>query len=286
VEVNGSANAGLYDQELALQWVQKYVHLFGGDKDRVTIVGESAGGGSGMHQITAYGGLKGKVPFQWAIPQSPMLQPIPGTIQQEAIYTKTLQSASQITGRNITTLQQLRSLSASKLYYTNCLAVAVPPYGLFTFGPALDGKFAPRLPGELFLTGQFGTSLNLMIGHSANEGLLFSSPNIQNDTDFADYVSMVIPSADAETVDYITKVLYSPVFDGSNGYTSQILRTDLLFSELAFTCNTRFIDLAYGNKTFSYLFSVPPALHGDDNPYCKYLTSPLTRPNNRTSIVL
>lgn len=223
-----------------------------------------------MHQVTAYGGLKGKVPFHQAIPQSPGFQPIPGTIQQEAIYAKTLQSASQITGRNITTLQQLRSLSALDLYYTNCLAVAVPSYGLFTYGPVVDGKFVPRLPGELFLTGQFDTSLNLMIGHSADEGLLFSSPYIQNNTDFAGYVSTVLPSADAETVDYITEVLYPPIFDGSHGYASQILRTDLFFSELAFTCNTRFMDLAYGNKTFSYLFSVPPALHGDDNQYGKY----------------
>lgn len=67
----GTANAGLHDQRFALEWVQKYIHLFGGDKDRVTVFGESAGGGSVMHQITAYGGEKGPVPFQAAIPQSP-----------------------------------------------------------------------------------------------------------------------------------------------------------------------------------------------------------------------
>lgn len=39
----GTPNAGLYDQFLALQWVQHYVHLFGGDPSAVTIGGESAG---------------------------------------------------------------------------------------------------------------------------------------------------------------------------------------------------------------------------------------------------
>lgn len=52
VKKDGIANAGLLDQRFALEWVQKYIHLFGGDPDRVTIFGESAGGGSIVHQIT------------------------------------------------------------------------------------------------------------------------------------------------------------------------------------------------------------------------------------------
>ena len=49
---NGTANAGLLDQRFALEWVQQYIHLFGGDKNKVTVFGESAGGGSIEHQIT------------------------------------------------------------------------------------------------------------------------------------------------------------------------------------------------------------------------------------------
>ncbi|PCG95645.1 Carboxylesterase, type B [Penicillium occitanis (nom. inval.)] len=40
---HGTTSAGLYDQYLALQWVQKYISLFGGDPDRVTIGGIPAG---------------------------------------------------------------------------------------------------------------------------------------------------------------------------------------------------------------------------------------------------
>jgi len=36
--------------------VQKYVHLFGGDPAKVTIIGGSAGGGSVMNQMIGYGG--------------------------------------------------------------------------------------------------------------------------------------------------------------------------------------------------------------------------------------
>ena len=36
---NGTANAGIHDQRLALEWIQKYIHLFGGDPSQVTIGG-------------------------------------------------------------------------------------------------------------------------------------------------------------------------------------------------------------------------------------------------------
>jgi carboxylesterase type B len=56
---NGVANAGLLDQTFALQWVQAYIDLFGGDPEQVTISGVSAGAGSVMLQDIAYGGTLG-----------------------------------------------------------------------------------------------------------------------------------------------------------------------------------------------------------------------------------
>lgn len=59
VKKDGTLNAGLLDQRLSLEWIQKNIHLFGGDKSRVTIHGVSAGGGSVMLQSMANGGCDG-----------------------------------------------------------------------------------------------------------------------------------------------------------------------------------------------------------------------------------
>lgn len=59
----GQLNAGLLDMELALQWVQNYIHLFGGDPRRVTIGGESAGAGAVMLLSLLRGGHLGESLF-------------------------------------------------------------------------------------------------------------------------------------------------------------------------------------------------------------------------------
>src|SRR5690242_11103638 len=66
-EFAGSGNAGILDQIAALEWVRDNIEAFGGDPAKVTIFGESAGGGS---VGTLLGAPSARGLFHQAIPQS------------------------------------------------------------------------------------------------------------------------------------------------------------------------------------------------------------------------
>jgi para-nitrobenzyl esterase len=63
-------NLGLLDQISALRWVQRHIDIFGGDPDRVTVIGQSAG----AHNIASMLAIRGTESlFRRAVLQSPPL---------------------------------------------------------------------------------------------------------------------------------------------------------------------------------------------------------------------
>ncbi|KAJ5797300.1 uncharacterized protein N7503_006596 [Penicillium pulvis] len=262
---DGTANVGLHDQRFALEWVYKNIHLFGGDHQRVTLIGESAGAGSIMHQITAYGGTGGPSRFQQAILQSPAWVPMPDKKQPE----QTLQNFLQLL--NVSTLDEARQLPSSQLIAANAYQVATQSkWGEFTYTPVVDGTFVPALPGQLLMDGKFDHNLTVMSGHNTEEGLEFTPPASISSSAVPTYLKAYFPFITQDVIDYVTQELYPPVYNGTYGYTSPIERYAFLISESIFECNTEYLNWAFENQTFAYEFSVPPSLHGQDTLYTFY----------------
>jgi len=111
--------------------------------------------------------------------------------------------------------------------------------------------------------------LTLLIGHNANEGLVFTAPGLNNDTAFNKYITQLLPGAPKRIADYVVKSLY-PSPSKNTPYADNMSRANLLISEASFTCNTNYLARAFGNKTNNYLFSIFPAYHGQDIPYTFY----------------
>lgn len=162
----GTMNAGFYDQRLALEWVQKYIHLFGGDANRVTVMGASAGGSSILHHITAYAGEKGPAPFHQAFPQSPAFNPNPYNWQQESNFNQFLRYA------NVSSLAELRKLPSAEAVRAMELAVWNSTYGSSGgAGPVVDGIYTPALPAVLLAQGRYAKNVKAVFsGHNTDEG--------------------------------------------------------------------------------------------------------------------
>ncbi len=90
-EEKGISNLGMEDQMTALRWVKANITRFGGDENRITVAGQSAGG----HSIAAILSSCNESLFHKAIIQSAPLAMRSGLKEGRALYGKMLESAGK-----------------------------------------------------------------------------------------------------------------------------------------------------------------------------------------------
>lgn len=137
-------------------------------------------------------------------------------------------------------------------------------------GPVVDGSYIPNIPSALLANKQFDQSVNVMVGHNSDEGLLFTSPFVTNETSYEQLIQQLFPNIKDSAITHISKVLYPPIFNGTFGYVDQMGRTDLTIGDFSVVCNAYFLNEAFGDGSYAYEFSVAPGTHASDEPYTFY----------------
>ncbi|XP_035672080.1 putative inactive carboxylesterase 4 [Branchiostoma floridae] len=146
---NAPGNFGFLDQIQAMTWVKENIRNFGGDPDRVTLFGESAGAMSVCYHVVSplCKGL-----FRRAISQSGTCNSF-GTIIKPLGVATTLAEAVGCDGKDTGSMVScLRQKPADELVGAQQDVIKSSMWD--SFGPVVDGSFLPAHPDDLYDRGR------------------------------------------------------------------------------------------------------------------------------------
>ncbi|KAG9225175.1 hypothetical protein CCMSSC00406_0007414 [Pleurotus cornucopiae] len=255
VKANGALNAGLRDQEFALKWVQQHISKFGGDPNRVTIWGRSAGAGSVLQHVVARNGRTNPPLFRAAISSSsflPSQHPFDGAVP-ERIFSQVVSQTR--CGDAADALSCLRAANVSVLQAANMQVNQAGFFGTLVTVPVVDGDFITQRP-TLALRQRRVNGRALLAMTNTHEGNNFVNQSTAAKVAAGDYVLRLFPDLGSVNAATVAR-LYA-------GIGAPIDQVNAIMGESIFICPTYFMLNAFPAASFKGEFAVPNARHGDD----------------------
>ncbi|GBF62582.1 secreted lipase [Trichophyton mentagrophytes] len=249
MENEGLPNAGLHDQRAVFEWVRDYVHLLGGNRDKVSAWGQSAGGGSILSLITANQGIVDPL-FQRAVVMSPGLG---FPIDRKGLIEDQFQAFASRAGCAGQGLACLRAANISQL-------IEASNKDLGQIGPTPDGRVLKHVFSVDIAQGNYWRHLDsLIISHVYDEGSLFVG-NVSTLESLSGFFKSNFPTYATEAISTLEDYyhLKKPSNESVRAIGSRLIR------DTFFTCNIRYILQKYSKKSYLMQYSPKAATHGQD----------------------